>query len=57
MTVSADQVARELVTEARKAGVNPVQVFEPDLMFVRARVARRMPSWAGLLQLPDGIAA
>lgn len=43
MTVTAEQVARELVVEARKAGVDPVRVFEPEMVFVRAKVARRQP--------------
>lgn len=56
MTVTADQVARELVIEARKAGVDPVRVFEPELMFVRAKVARSRPSWCGVLKLPETVA-
>lgn len=51
MTVSADQIAQELVKEARRVGVDPVRVFEPDMQFVRVKVARRMPAWARILQL------
>lgn len=51
MTVSADQIAQELVKEARRVGVDPVRVFEPDMQFVRVKVARKMPSWARILQL------
>ncbi|WP_312814417.1 hypothetical protein [Brevundimonas sp.] len=57
MTVLADQVARALVIEARKAGVDPVRVFEPELRFVRAKVARVQPTWGGMLRLNAGAAA
>lgn len=56
MTVTADQVARELVSEARKAGVDPVRVFEPDMLFVRAKVARMRPQWCRMLKLPEVVA-
>lgn len=56
MTVTADQVARALVIEARKAGVDPVRVFEPELLFVRAKVARNRPQWGSMLKLPEVVA-
>lgn len=57
MTIKAEQVARALVAEARKAGVDPLRVFEPDNRFVRVRVARSRPGWSRVLGVAVSAAA